>query len=289
MPAAHGACLRSARACVPDTCSAQPTTRRHGSVTQLPSGRSGCAGRIVKSGGLIRDIHAALSQLPVSPIIHIMSSNRDLGLPTGAGWILIGNRCGPACARSTGPHTRSGGPRADPGLPRAQLRGRDVNLRAAAHPPRRRCRSPAAPTPDGHRRSWPDIAHPSRRRRPDACALRRHPVRTRPRTSTTSRTQSAQRTRIGRCTVSREPSTLPRRFRRTPPPPSWIMTNIHVREKLLRSPTFCAGSPRATRISTVPLGCVAVTTPHPLPARTRTGPGGRRRSRSRQCTSEAES
>ena len=136
MPAAHGARLRSARACVPDTCSAQPTTRRHGSVTQLPSGRSGCAGRIVKSGGLIRDIHAALSQLPVSPIIHIMSSNRDSGLPTGAGWILIGNRCGPACARSAGPHTRSDGPRGDPGLPRAQLRGRDVNLRAAAHPPR---------------------------------------------------------------------------------------------------------------------------------------------------------
>lgn len=130
------ACLRSARACVPDTCSAQPTTRRHGSVTQLPSGRSGCAGRIVKSGGLIRDIHAALSQLPVSPIIHIMSSNRDSGLPTGAGWILIGSRCGPACARSADPHTRSDGPRADPGLPRAQPRGRDVNLRAAAHPPR---------------------------------------------------------------------------------------------------------------------------------------------------------
>ena len=102
----------------------------------VASDRSGCADRIVKSGGLIRDIHAALSQLPVSPIIHIMSSTRDLGLPTGAGWILIGNRCGPACARSAGPHTRSDGPRADPGLPRAQLRGRDVNLRAAAHPPR---------------------------------------------------------------------------------------------------------------------------------------------------------
>lgn len=124
-----------ARACVPDTCSARPTTRRHGSVTQLRQ-IGAAAHRIVKSGGLIRDIHAALSQLPVSPIIHIMSSNRDLGLPTGAGWILIGNRCGPACARSAGPHTRSDGPRADPGLPRAQLRGRDVNLRAAAHPPR---------------------------------------------------------------------------------------------------------------------------------------------------------
>lgn len=35
MPAAHGACLRSGGACVPDTCSARPTTRRHGSVTQL--------------------------------------------------------------------------------------------------------------------------------------------------------------------------------------------------------------------------------------------------------------
>ncbi|SUE02466.1 Uncharacterised protein [Prescottella equi] len=200
MPAAHGARLRSARACVPDTCSAQPTTRRHGSVTQLPSGRSGCAGRIVKSGGLIRDIHAALSQLPVSPIIHIMSSNRDSGLSTGAGWILIGNRCGPACARSAGPHTRSDGPRGDPGLPRAQLRGRDVNLRAAAHPPRvgaahRRPRRP--PTLMARYR-----ARPSRRRRPDACALRRHPAKTRPRTSTTSRTQSAQRTRTGRCTVS---------------------------------------------------------------------------------------
>lgn len=202
MPAAHGACLRSAQACVPDTRSAQPTTRRHGSVTQLPSGRSGCAGRIVKCGGLIRDIHAALSQLPVSPIIHIMSSNRDLGLPTGAGWILIGNRLRSSLRTQRRPtHAVRRTPRGS--WPPACTTARAGRQPARGGPPTAvRYHSQAAPTPDGHRRSWPDIVHPSRRRRPDACALRRHPVRTRPRTSTTSRTQSAQRTRTGRCTVS---------------------------------------------------------------------------------------
>lgn len=151
------ACLRSARACVPDTCSAQPTTRRHGSVTQLPSGRSGCAGRIVKSGGLIRDIHAALSQLPVSPIIHIMSSNPDSGLPAGAGWIL--SAAGVVQLAHAAPaHTRG------PTDPARILASRVRNCAGgtstcARHPTHAaRCRSPAAPTPDGHRRSWPDIA-----------------------------------------------------------------------------------------------------------------------------------
>lgn len=183
MPAAHGACLRSARACVPDTCSAQPTTRRHGSVSQLPSGRSGCAGRIVKSGGLIRDIHAALSQLPVSPIIHIMSSNRDSGLPTEAGWILIGSQCGPACARSVGPHTRSDGPRA---ILASRVHNCAGGTSTCARRPTHRGSVPLTGGPDAGRP--PTLmaryrAHPSRRRRPDACALRRHPVRTRPRIS----------------------------------------------------------------------------------------------------------
>lgn len=198
--------LRAVRACDPVGRACRPPVARGrphgGTVHAVASGRSGCAGRIAKSGGLIRDIHAALSQLPVSPIIHIMSSNPDSGLPAGAGWILIGSRCDTACARSAGPHTRSDGPRADPGLPCAQLRGRDVNLRAAPHP---RGSVPLTGGPDAGRP--PTLmaryrAHPSRRRRPDACALRRHPARTRPRTSTTSRTQSAQRTRTGRCTVS---------------------------------------------------------------------------------------
>ncbi len=190
MPAAHGACLRSARACVPDTCSARPTTRRHGSVTQLRQ-IGPAAHRIVKSGGLIRDIHAALSQLPVSPIIHIMSSNRDSGLPTEAGWILIGSQCGPATstgrvaqlAHAASAHTR--GP-TDPARswPPACTTARAGRQPARGGPPTAvRYHSQAAPTPDGHRRSWPDIVHPSRRRRPDACALRRHPVRTRPRIS----------------------------------------------------------------------------------------------------------
>lgn len=99
-------------------------------------GQVGPAGQTKSSGRRRRDMHAALSQIPVSPIIHIMSSNRDSALPTGAGWTLIGSRCVPACARTAGTPTRpDDGPRADPGLPRARLRGRDVNLRAAAHPP----------------------------------------------------------------------------------------------------------------------------------------------------------
>ena len=193
-------CARRVPAIRSGVC-AEHTAARFGHA--VASDRSGCAGRIVKSGGLIRDIHAALSQLPISPIIYIMSSNRDSGLPTGAGWILIGNRCGPACARSAGPHTRSDGPRGDPGLPRAQLRGRDVNLGAAAHPP-----GVGAAQGRPRRRTATDAHGPISRApesaasRPDACALRRHPARTRPRTSTTSRTQSAQRTRTGRCTVS---------------------------------------------------------------------------------------
>lgn len=168
----------------------------------VASDRSGCAGRIVKSGGLIRDIHAALSQLPSSPIIHIMSSNPDSGLPTGAGWILIGSRCGPACARSTGPHTRSDDPA---GILASRVHNCAGGTSTCARRPTHRGSVPLTGGPDAGRP--PTLmaryrARPSRRRRPDACALRRHPARTRPRTSTTSRTQSAQRTRTGRCTVS---------------------------------------------------------------------------------------
>ncbi|GBF15384.1 hypothetical protein Br6_02767 [Rhodococcus sp. Br-6] len=195
------ACLRSARACVPDTCSAQPTTRRHGSVTQLPSGRSGCAGRIVKSGGLIRDIHAALSQLPVSPIIHIMSSNRDSGLPTEAGWILIGSQCGPACARSVGPHTRSDGPRA---ILASRVHNCAGGTSTCARRPTHRGSVPLTGGPDAGRpptlmaryRASESAASPRRLRSATT------PGENAPAHKPTSRTQSAQRIRTGRCTVS---------------------------------------------------------------------------------------
>lgn len=189
-----------ARACVPDTCSARPTTRRHGSVTQLRQ-IGAAAHRIVKSGGLIRDIHAALSQLPVSPIIHIMSSNRDLGLPTGAGWILIGSQCGPACARSVGPHTRSDGPRA---ILASRVHNCAGGTSTCARRPTHRGSVPLTGGPDAGRpptlmaryRASESAASPRRLRSATT------PGENAPAHKPTSRTQSAQRIRTGRCTVS---------------------------------------------------------------------------------------
>ncbi len=79
-----------------------------------------------------------------------MSSNRELGVPHGSR--AVPDRR-PVHARNAGTPTRpDDGPRADPGLQRARLRGQDVDLRAAGPPTVVQCRSPADATPDGHRR-----------------------------------------------------------------------------------------------------------------------------------------